>query len=126
MALVLLAAAGDVMPAAVVRITVDDCWKVFGMLSPADWIDGTEFAADDTCVAGDFVGVTADRWLELVAVTHEDAASLLPTTFSRAWTPFASEQNMEPISTGLEPKFAVVETVNVGPSVTVPFTSWKA
>ncbi len=45
---------------------------------------------------------------------------LLPIPPSRASTPLASEQNIEPILTGLDPRLADELSVKVGPSVVIP------
>lgn len=45
---------------------------------------------------------------------------MLPVPLSRASTPLASEQNIEPTLTGLDPRLADELSVKVGPSVVVP------
>jgi len=83
----------------------------------------TDFVVCGCCAVGRCVAVSiVDGPLPIVEVPllADGLPLLLPVPLSRALTPLASEQNIEPILTGLDPRLADELSVKVGPSVVVP------
>lgn len=89
----------------------------------------TDLVVCGCCAVAESVGVMiVDGILPTVEVPMlaDGLLLLLPIPLSRASTPLASEQNIEPILTGLDPRLADELSVKVGPSVVVPWASLNA
>jgi len=83
----------------------------------------TDFVVCGCCAVANCVAVTVVDGLLLTIEMLSLAGGLLlllSVPSSRAFTPLASEQNIELILTGLDPRLADELSEKVGPSVTVP------